>query len=186
MVRTSVRTAALAVGIVAGIVALLGVPRPAHSTLTRARTLEQLAIDADSVIRGRVVAQEVVRDGETDRVRTVSTVAVDEALAGDDAPGSTVRVSQPGGVLGDVTVRVSGTAPLAVGQDVLLFLRGRGDQVRAPVGMAQGVWFVERGADGIARVSAERPAAPKRPTGAPEAPRYDGVAARVRGAAATR
>lgn len=162
------------------LVALLLTPDPAQASLTRARTLEELAAEADSVVRGRVVAQEVVQDAETDRVRTVSTIAVDEALAGDDAAGSVVRVSQPGGTLGDVTVRVSGVAPLVVGQEVLLFLRGRGEQVRAPVGMARGVWFVGR-EGGEARVSPERPAPPRRPDGA-EALRWEDVARRIRAA----
>ncbi|GMV41724.1 MAG: hypothetical protein AMXMBFR64_34400 [Myxococcales bacterium] len=150
---------------------------PAGASLTRPLTVEQLAADSDAVVRGRVVEQAVEVESDSGRVRTLSTVEVDACLRGDDAPGARVVVSQLGGTAGAVTVVASGTAPLAVGQEVLLFLRGTGAQRRVPVGMARGVWFVHRGDDGLVRLSPERPA-----PGARELPRWDAIVPRVEGA----
>lgn len=168
-----VRTLCLAVT-----VALLAAAGPAGAVLTRARTVEQLAADADAIVRGRVVEQSVEMEPETGRVRTFSTVEVSACLRGDDATGSRVVISQIGGTVGDVTVVASGAAPLAVGQDVLLFLRGKGTERRAPVGMARGVWFVHRGDDGVERLSPERPAPPDQ-RARHDLPRLDEMTRRV-------
>lgn len=156
---------------------LASLAAPASASLTRPLTVEQLAADSDAVVRGRVVEQAVEVESDSGRVRTLSTVEVDACLRGDDAPGARVVVSQLGGTAGAVTVVASGTAPLAVGQEVLLFLRGTGAQRRVPVGMARGVWFVHRGDDGLVRLSPERPA-----PGARELPRWDAIVPRVEGA----
>lgn len=164
------------------IAALLLLPEPAAGMLTRLRTPEQMTVEASAVVRGKVVEQHVEVDAETGRTRTVSSVEVLESLKGNDAPGATIHVRQPGGHANGVTVLVSGTAPLQVGHEVLLFLVGGEGGTYHLLGLAQGVWFVTRDRAGVMRLSHERPVK----SGAAELPdverlpSYDGLAERVR------
>src|SRR5262249_34897140 len=65
-----------------------------------------------------------------------------ETWAGLDLP--TLRMSVPGGVVGEIGQRVEGAPSFVAGEEVVLFLAARGT-VFQPVGLGQGVWRVGRG-----------------------------------------
>ena len=98
--------------------------------LTRAST---------DVVRGRVLSSTPAWSGDHLRIITRVTVQVVEAWKGTAA--GTVTVVQPGGELDGIGQRVDGVAPLAGGEDVVLFLEHSGPNHRV-VGLAQGVYRV--------------------------------------------
>jgi hypothetical protein len=99
------------------------------------------------VVQGTVRSVEVARRGR--RVYTDATVEVAGCLRG--SCGAAVTVRQLGGEIDGAGMAVEGTARLAAGDEVMLFLRPRLDGAFAPVGMAQGVFQVERDAGGAVR-----------------------------------
>ena len=115
-----------------------------QATTLRALSLSQLAARADCVVVARVQTQTAeARDG---LIYTRNKVRVDEVLACAEATskrlsvGAQVSVLQLGGRLGKRTMPVLGTAPLAVGDDVVLFLLRDPQQPDAYfiAGMSQG------------------------------------------------
>jgi hypothetical protein len=102
---------------------------------------------ASDVVRVRVFSARCVWMDEHRRLVTLVEVEVLERWKG--SADAVLRVVQPGGELDGIGQRVAGVAPLAVGEEVVLFLERRGPWHSA-VGLAQGVYRVER-APGVAR-----------------------------------
>src|SRR5262249_3614885 len=73
-----------------------------------------------------------------------SVLSVEECWKG--TCGDELTVRQLGGELDGEGAAVEGTAALAAGSEVVLFLRPRKDGAYSPVGMAQGAFQVERDA----------------------------------------
>src|SRR5262249_50385248 len=119
-----------------------------HATIVRRLALDEMGRGAALVVQGRISAATVVERG--DRVYTDTRLEVTDCLKG-DCP-STVTVRQLGGEVRGRGMSVEGAARLAVGSEVVLFLRPRRDGAFAPVGMAQGAYTVER--DDASNVSA--------------------------------
>jgi hypothetical protein len=126
---------------------------------------------ASDVVRVRVSSTRCAWMDEHRRLVTFVEVEVLERWKG-SAQGA-LRVVQPGGELDGIGQRVPGVAPLAVGEEVVLFLERRGPWHSA-VGLAQGVYRVEHvpGAaravpadvNGLALVAPQgRAAEPRRP-----------------------
>jgi MYXO-CTERM domain-containing protein len=122
----------------AGILVLGGT---AAATTVRRIELPELGQTAAVVARAHVVSRTPVLVGE--RIYTDTLLAVEECLKG--ACGEELVVRQLGGELDGVGMTVEGLAPLAGGDEVILFLRARKDGAFAPVGMAQGAFHVRRG-----------------------------------------
>jgi hypothetical protein len=92
---------------------------------------------ADAVVTGIVERVDATMTDEGG-VETVATVRVADVLKG--RPDGSIVVRQPGGVVGDVSVTVLGTAPMAPDDLVLVFgRRARGGGYRL-VGMALGLY----------------------------------------------
>lgn len=121
---------------------------PAFATTLIALDVPAMSRSADAIVQGRVQKVEARQSKDGARIMTYATVEVAESLKGQGV--STVEVVQPGGVVGDVGQRVSGTARLQVGDEVVVFLERRGPARFMLVGMAQGCFRVERSSDGKA------------------------------------
>ena len=161
------------VGSLLGLFSLALTP-PAAATVVPTFSLASLTHEADSIVRGVVVDEEVLYDPRFRRVYTHSVVQVLERLSGEAHVGDLVVVRQIGGVLDGIETRVVGTAALLPGDEVLLFARTDG-AFHYVVGLAQGLFHVERPPDRAPVVSrasqALRLMVPRLPTAAPPPPR---------------
>lgn len=104
-----------------------------------------LSRSADAVVQAKVekVTARWTKDGG--RIVTDIELRVVEAWKG--AASGTVKVMQPGGVVGEIGQRVDGIASFAPGEEVVVFLEARGNRFTL-AGMAQGRFKVERSSDG--------------------------------------
>lgn len=133
--RRRIATAAL---LVAGLVV------PARATTVKHLDLAAAGKGAKVVARGTVRAQSARR--VNGRVYTDVELVVAECLRG--ACGATLTIRQLGGEVDGEGTSVLGNAELPVGGEVVVLLRPRRDGTFSPVGMAQGVFRVERDARG--------------------------------------
>src|SRR5688500_13085364 len=91
---------------------------PAFAAELVAHGVPRLSRDAAARVHGKVARVEMKMSKDQSRITTHAFVEVAESLKGQGA--TTVEVVQPGGVVGDVGQKVSGTVPLAVGDEVVL------------------------------------------------------------------
>lgn len=105
-----------------------------------------LSETSDVIVRGTVRRVESRWTSDHRRIVTDVELQVAESLKG--APGQTLVVMQPGGVVGDIGQKVSGLASFAQGEEVVVFLQQRGTDRFIVSGMAQGKFRVERSSDG--------------------------------------
>jgi len=166
------------------LLAATGVVDTARATIVRAFSLGALSAEAQSIVRGTVVDQEVVYDARWGRVYTHSLIEVEEVLWGTDRPGDFVVVRQIGGELDGVLSMVVGTAPVRLGDEVVTFARVQ-EGLHFLVGMAQGLYQVDRAdaatprvARGVSGLKLVAPAGPVRPV-APHRMGLDQLRARV-------
>jgi hypothetical protein len=130
---------------------LLLVSAALRATVLVPADLGELARDARTIARGRVVAV----DGQwTDDRRTIETIVTLEAESYLKGPlGQTVQFRVPGGTLGRYRNIMIGAPQFTVGQHVIVFLGARGPSVPYILGLSQGVFRVVAGADGAAMVT---------------------------------
>jgi hypothetical protein len=98
-----------------------------------------LTAAATDVVDGKVVSSSSAWTGDHRRIVTHVVVEVRDTWKG-SATGR-ITVVQPGGEVDGIGQRVSGVAPLASGERVVLFLERTGPYHRV-VGLAQGVYRV--------------------------------------------
>ena len=124
---------------------------PAGATTLVRMSLSQLAQASSTIVQGHVVAQTVRQNAAHTRIMTYTTVQLDKALKGQ--PPSTLTIEQPGGTIGNVHVRVPGTAFLRPQTDYILFLEAAKGQTETyhMVGMMQGAFRVYRDRNGVQR-----------------------------------
>lgn len=101
--------------------ALLSLAGPAGATVMLEASVDDLARDADAVVRGTVRSTEGRLSGDGQRIYTRVTVEVAEAWKG--APGTTVELQVPGGVHGELGQIVQGAPRFVAGEEVVVFLR---------------------------------------------------------------
>ncbi len=130
------------------------IPASPASALMKALSTEQLTALSDTIIRGEVVDVKAQWSKDRKTIYTTAEIAVREAIKGKSVP-ETVTVRYRGGEAGDTGLRVSDTAELKKGEDVLLFLRTAESRANGKIhritGKAQGKYTIGR--DGIARKS---------------------------------
>jgi len=126
------------------LVTLLG-GMPAAATTQLRVELAQLSRDADAVVHGVVRRAESRWSGDGRRIVTDVEIEVSESLKG--TWGSTVLVTHPGGQVGELGQVVHGLGSFRPGEEVVIFLRKRGDSFRL-AGGAQGKYQVQRTEDG--------------------------------------
>jgi hypothetical protein len=128
--------------LVAASALLLAPAAPARAAVVVALDFDQLAVDAHRVVLGQVLGISARWSADKTIIETVVEVAVETELSPSSA-GPTVRIVQPGGVIGDVGLAVPGMPEFRQGERVLLFLHVTGaDPDGVPthqvVGLAQG------------------------------------------------
>lgn len=129
--------------------ALVLVATVASATVIVAMDLPALVSQSSHVVHGTVTQGQAQWAPDGRHIQTRWQVQVLDTAKG--APVGALDVITPGGVVGDIGQRVAGAPALAVQQEVLLFL-APGHGAFEVVGMAQGVWPVERAPDGSVRV----------------------------------
>jgi len=113
-----------------------------------AMTSEQMIVEADTVIEGRVIGT-VSRWDDAGRIVISETrINVNEVIVG-TAP-SVVTVQTPGGEVGNTYVEAVGFPKFDRGQDVILFLKASEDnETRRVLGHQQGHFEVVTRVDGV-------------------------------------
>lgn len=114
-----------------------------------ATTLEQLSIDqmiekSSLIVRGKVSESHAVRRGSM--IYTVYRVDVAEQLKGTRA--SSVEVLVPGGTLDGMRQSFAGTPVLKSGSEYAVFVWTGGSGVNYIIGLSQGLFDIEKSADG--------------------------------------
>ncbi len=123
--------------------ALVG--RVRATTLVRL-SLDQLSRASTAIVRAHTLAQQSQWTPGHTRVITLTTLVLDEAMKGQ--PPATLVVEQPGGVIGNLHVRVAGVVLFRPGTEYVLFLEPSSTNAAhfQPVGMMQGAYRVFRDA----------------------------------------
>jgi len=125
-------------GVSLGFCVVLSVPAVAGSL--RWAGLDALVRDSDYVIYGRVVATRCVWDSATRTIWTQTDFQVLDGPKGN--PKSTITVTEPGGVIGEVGHLFPGVPRFAETQEWVVFLyRASGDRLRV-TGLSQGAYDV--------------------------------------------
>jgi hypothetical protein len=115
---------------------LLALGSPARAATVVPLTLEEMERMASDVCVGTVEHTEAAWDEDHRRIETRVRLRVESRLKG--SPGDTLMLVVPGGVVGEIGMRVPGAPGFRRGERVLLLAEpGRAGSVR-PVGLFQG------------------------------------------------
>ena len=106
------------------------------SSTAQKLTFEELARQANVIVRGRVTDSKTAPSPDGSFLTTRITVSVDEQFKGPKV--SSVTLTLAGGSVGNVAQGSPGTPEFSVGEEVFLFLRQRRNQDYALVGGKQG------------------------------------------------
>lgn len=120
------------------------------------RTPQELAQESALIVEGTVTGVRSYWNDDKSRIFTEATVAVGSTYKG--RGGSTVRVVQPGGVVGNVRMTAHGALSWARGEEVLLFLEPSVPGAFQVAGFSQGKYAIERDARGRTFVQQALPA----------------------------
>jgi hypothetical protein len=134
-------------GVCLGGAIALGPPvsRRAQASLVVALDLPTMVERADHVAVVDVASVSAAWDDKHERILTTIDLSVVETWKGSMAPASHVRIVQPGGQVGDITMTVFGMSQFTTGERALVFLRGT-PTAASVVGMSQGKRLVRRDA----------------------------------------
>jgi hypothetical protein len=115
---------------------------PAGATTLVRMSLSQLVQASSTIVEGQVVGRTTRLNASHTRIYTDTTVQLEKALKGQ--PPSTLTVEQPGGTIGNIHVRVPGTAFLRPQTQYILFLEpvAGSSTTYHMVGMLQGAFRV--------------------------------------------
>lgn len=131
------------------LLAAAGLSAQVNATVAKPLSFDGLVKSSDLVAHGFVVEQWAeAPEGLPGMVYTYTVVELAQVLKGEQTKRMTLR--QIGGTLGGYTVKLSGVPHFELGAEVVVFA-GR-DDPNSPyvsVGLAQGVFFVKRTADGV-------------------------------------
>jgi hypothetical protein len=121
----------------------LWVAAPAMAAVAPEVSVEELARDADAVVRGTVTSATPrwAPDGRHIHTR----VSLRRLSTWRGAPASEIAVDVPGGTVGDVAQVVSGAPSFQDGEEVVVFLRAAGAGRWRVLGLALGKFRVEGG-----------------------------------------
>lgn len=110
---------------------------PARASLVQALDLPAIVERAEHVAVVDVQSVDAAWDESHERILTTIDLTVVEAWKGTMAPAMHIKVVQPGGTVGDITMKVFGLTQFTPGERALVFLRGTPTGASV-VGMAQG------------------------------------------------
>jgi hypothetical protein len=125
---------------------VLAAAAAARATVLIPADLGELARDARTIARGRVVAVEGRWTDDRRTIETIVTLETETYLKGALGPELQFRV--PGGTLGRYRNIVVGAPQFAIGQRAIVFLGARGPSVPYLLGLGQGVFRVVAAGDG--------------------------------------
>ena len=108
-------------------------------------SLDELTQDASSIVHGRVLRSWSAWDLGRTTIWTHYEIAVDDAWKG--APGKTLVVSEPGGEVDGVHLRVPGAPQYSVGEEIVVFAAAVPVGYLRTCGWAQGRFLVETASD---------------------------------------
>ncbi len=154
--------------------AVVGTSIPAAATIMIPLSIEDMTARAVTVVRARVADSSARWDGARKHIHTYTNLEILDVIAGDRAKGDVVVVRTLGGAVGEIGMKVSGTAKFESGEEIVVFLtqepleagtlrvvgmsQGKYD-VRRDAGKPaivvpglEGVAFAARGSDGVMRV----------------------------------
>jgi hypothetical protein len=114
---------------------------PARATTFLETSVEETTRGADAVVRGKVLRTAARWIGG--RIVTEAEIAVASAWKG--APGERITVAVPGGRVGDLAQRVSGSPTFRPEEEVVVFATRAGPGRWGVAGLAQGKYRVEAG-----------------------------------------
>ena len=121
-------------------------PSEARATIVVPMTIEEMAIEASCVARGRVLNTQATWDDAHRRIYTYTEIEILERIHAKGEVASNVVVRTLGGEVGNIGMKVSGTPKFTLGEEVVVFLRN--DPVDPTqfqvIGMSQGKFQVER------------------------------------------
>jgi len=125
-------------------VTLLLAASPVQATVVSPMTMDDLARQADVIVRAAVVSRHAAWDGEGRFIHTYTELRVTQAWKGPAAHGETLWVRQLGGTVGADALLLAGNASFEVGEDVIVYLhREAALGLHFVVGMAQGKLSVQ-------------------------------------------
>jgi hypothetical protein len=113
-------------------------------------TLDALIARSERIVYGRVLSTRPAWDPATQTIWTHTELLVLDSPKG--RSGSTVVISEPGGVLGEVGHVFSGVPSFSVNEEVVVFLHAQEGQRLRVTGLRQGVYSVRRDPDTGRRV----------------------------------
>lgn len=120
--------------------ALLLAAAPARATIMLEMDLPQIVGQSDAIFVGKAIRTRSQWGTDGKRIMTDTTFKVQQGILG-VASGATVVVRRPGGVVGEIGMKIAGTPEFKKGDEVLVFtstVKGH----RFVVGMQQGVYRV--------------------------------------------
>ena len=126
------------------LLAVLVLASPAHATVSRTASLEELTRWSVLVLRGRVTSLEGRMHEH--RVATEVTFEITDTLRG--AANNRIQFLVHGGEVGVERVDVPGEARFVVGEEAIVFLM-RGHGVLWLTALAQGKWTIARDQAGV-------------------------------------
>jgi hypothetical protein len=98
--------------------------------------------ESDLIVHGRVVDVRAQLAGPRRTIESTVTLQVATALKG--TPGTVTTFRVPGGQVGRYRRVLVGAPAFAVGDEVIVFLKGQAPAVPMPYGLSQGVYRVSR------------------------------------------
>ena len=116
-----------------------------RTTVLSQRSLEQLASEANLIVRGRIAEVRTESPAGYGEMVTVAVLAVEEQWKGRRL--KQVLVQHPGGSKDGLTQQVTGFPEFTVGEEVLLFLKSQKKGRYTTVGGKQGKLAVQREAE---------------------------------------
>ncbi len=128
----------------------------AYATQVVQRTPKELADESQLVVDGKVASVRSYWNEDHTKIFTETVVTVAATHKGAALPS--VRVVQPGGVVGNVRITAHGALQWKKGEEVLLFLEPSVPGAYQVAGFSQGKYTIERDASGKAFVQHARPA----------------------------
>jgi hypothetical protein len=133
------------------------------ATTVPSLTFEQLTDQSDMVVSGRVTRSWSDWDSHHKFIWTHYELAVTDSAKG--SPGSTVVLSELGGLVGNQELTVAGTTSYAPGDRVVVFLQRMPNGYLRTTGWGQGKYIVDK--TGRLRVDVSAPPAPSASAGTP-------------------
>jgi hypothetical protein len=130
---------------------LMGLSTPSQATIILRLDLDAMINRSDVIVRAKVISSTSRWTKDRRYIVTDTQLSIVEGLQGSETR-KTLTVRRLGGTVDGIGMKVSGTAVLPQGQDVVVFTENRGGH-RFVVGMQQGLYQIVKNASGKPQVT---------------------------------